>query len=164
MMPIHITLDALAEKAARFLLNRQNLTEERRVQILPATKYNLLIRGFNVSSILLVAAAVFALFFSFITSGVFLAFGLFLRTIAQKEIHKYSVPSNQRSNVQEFWRYFTWAAAEDETARNIFENVRLPKPEGWVCDEIIFADFVLWKNKIPIPEAPAGRASGFFRS
>ncbi len=87
-MPTHISVNDALSLAAHYLLPEQATTEKEKAKFLPLVEYNLLVKAFNVSTILLTAAAVSALFLSFTTSFVFLALGLFCRSVAEKELIK----------------------------------------------------------------------------
>lgn len=170
-MPIHITMNDAATYGADYL-NRA-LNEDRKAQIRPASKYNLLVKAFNASSLLLVASAVTALFLSFTTSFVFLALGLFLRITTEREIDKYTAPyqaagageqAPQQGPGAQLWdrlrgafqtnllRHALHQTTEAEKRKNIYDNVGLPEVEAWVRDEVTFLDFTAWKNTIVIPE------------
>lgn len=170
-MPIHITMNDAATYGADYL-NRA-LNEDRKAQIRPASKYNLLVKVFNASSILLVAAAVTALFLSFTTSFVFLAMGLFLRITSEREIDKYTAPYQAAGAAEQapaqgagaqLWerlrgafqtnllRHALQQTTEAEKRKNIYDNIGLPEIQEWVRDEVTFLDFTAWKNSVVIPE------------
>ncbi len=168
-MPIHITMNDTATRSAQYLLSRQQMPEQRRVELLKVTKVNLLIKTFNVSSLLLIAAAVSALVLAITTSSVFLAMGLFLRLTTERELEKYKAPWNNAAEQPQgvghaIWRrlreaydtallrHATQQLTEEEKIRNIFLNIGLPVQADYVQDEVIFLDFAVWKNTIDIPE------------
>lgn len=171
-MPLHITMNDVAAKGADYLLSRQTLTEERKAQILPATKYNLLVKLFNVSSLILVAGTVSAIFLAMSSAFVFLVLGLFLRITTEKETEKYTLPyqaPQQETPEAEGMGARLWGRLRDafqtnllrhalhqttevEKVQNIFHNVGLPVQEGFVPNEILIFDLVGWKNTIDIPE------------
>lgn len=146
-------------RGASYLLSQQQISQARRDQIFPATKFNLLVNTFNASSVLLVAAAVSALFFAFSVSSVCFCIGLFLRYTSEKELETYSLPlplagwNAVAALVQtNLLRHALHQATDDEKIRNIFQKVGMPRPENWEPNELLFLDFVAWKNTIAIPQ------------
>ncbi|MBX7066337.1 MAG: hypothetical protein K1X28_03820 [Parachlamydiales bacterium] len=171
-MPIHITMNDAATYGADYI--NRSVPEPRKTQIRAATKYNLLTKAFNASSVLLVAAAVSALFLAITSSFVFLSLGLFLRFTTERELDKYTAPyqpaaqpdqAPQQGAGAALWarlregfqtallRHALHQTTDVEKVANTFQNVGLPPVENWVRDEVTFLDFVAWKNTIAIPEA-----------
>ena len=167
-MSIHITMDDAATYLAGKLLSRQQISEERKTQILPATKYNVLVKTFNTSSVLLLAATVTALFLAMTTSFVFLFWGLFSRYTSERELEKYTAPyqrpvvhedqptpTENRSflaRITDLLRHSVKLTTEEDKINNVFLNVGLSKANGWQRYEVIFLDFGFWMNPIEIPE------------
>lgn len=158
-MPIHITMNDAVTRGANYLLSQQQISEARRAQIFPATKFNLLVNVFNASSVLLVAAAVSALFLAFSVSSVCFCIGLFLRYTTEKELETYSLPlplpgwGAVAALVQtNLLRHALHQATDEERINNIFHKVGMRRPENWEPNELLFLDFIAWKNTIVIPQ------------
>lgn len=174
-MPVHITMNDAVTRCADYLLARQDITAQRKDQIFVATKYNLLVKAYNSSTVMLVAGAVMAVFLAFSSSFVLLSLGLFLRFTTERELEKYAVPyrqagreqvdqQQQRPNdvdnqirVQEAFntdllRHALQQTTEAEKVVNIFRNIALPLPPEWNRNEVTFLDFDAWKNPVPIPD------------
>lgn len=168
-MPIHFTVDRAATWCADQLLSRQQLTDARKNEIRPATKYNLLVTAFNSSTVLLVASVILAVFFAYTAAFTLLALGLFTRFTTEKEIQKYTLPlrqdEQQQAGAAGMWerlreafagamlRHALHQATPEEKVENIFQNVRLPRQPNWEQDEVFVFDYAFWKNKIDVPDA-----------
>ncbi len=171
-MPVNISVDQAVEYAAGYLLARQNVKEERKVEILKAYKFNLLVKTFNVSSCLLAAAAVMAVFLSFQTSFVFLCLGLFLRFTTEKEIEKYMTPrfpdqpqqimgqgedqdvSTILQSIQVVMLQHALHQTKDEDkVAALFEYIGCEPPANQpYVHGYTFFEHAYWKNAVEIPE------------
>ncbi|MBU6383054.1 MAG: hypothetical protein KGQ49_01405 [Verrucomicrobia bacterium] len=164
-MPTRITVNDAATLIADHLL--QGVAPERQAAILPATKYNVLVKAFNVSSICLLAAAVSAIFLAFSAACVFLAVGVLLRWATEKELGRYAIqpdasagdagsrdagmmPSSVMRIVQTFLPT-VFPEARREVASCIQRHVGIEPREGWEADEVVLFDYVVWKNSVDIP-------------
>ncbi len=93
-MPVNITVDQAAKWAAEKWINYKEpqSTQERKVEILSATKRNVVRTAFNISSVLLVVAVASAVLFAHTAALVFGSIGLFARFTTEKELKKYHLP------------------------------------------------------------------------
>lgn len=110
----------------------------------PGATYNTLTNGFNVSTCILVAAAVAALVGSFAVSSVFIALGLLLRSITDKELYTYQCPGREANEVV----MLKYALGIPGSIDSIFENVHKERPQNWAVDAVRICDLSLWKNQI----------------
>jgi hypothetical protein len=138
--------------------------------------YNVLVKVFNLSTVLLVASVAFAILFSFPTSAVLGGMGLFIRWAASQELHKYTLPPPPQpqgavghvvnvalaaigmDDSPNRLRHALNEATLEEKAANIFVRVRMPKPNNWEAYQVYVFDHIVWMNQVPIPEAPGASA------
>lgn len=151
--------DRLVAMGAQYLLSGLQISEEKRNQIMPATKYNVLVKAFNVASVLLVVAAVSAVFLAMTSAFVLMAVGLFLRFTAEKKLDEYTKPlplgvldlvvdALQTSLL----RHADRQTPESEKVANIFRHVGLPRVREWEPNQVELFDCIIVKNEIPISE------------
>jgi len=156
-MPIHITLDRgvdwIASRSISF--EQPPVSDDRKAQILPAKKYNLLVTAFNVSTVMLVVAVASTLFFAYSAAVAWGALGLLTRSMTEKELASYSLPvnENQRSNAE--WSQIVFntfgVGRRHHVGGQILERLGVSNQADWHENEVVFIDYVLWKNKAPIP-------------
>jgi hypothetical protein len=172
-MPVlQLTTRQAIEWGANSLLDKQQISVERKNEIRRVTEFNLLTTAFNASTVLLVAGFAAAVFFAYTAAATFGAIGLFLRYATEKEITKYTLPVQGPAVPEEGAGAALWArlrdaynsallrnalhqATPDEKIANIFLNVGLPRQENWEPAPIIFDDFAIWRAKIAVPPALA---------
>ncbi len=144
-MPVlQLTTRRAVEWGANLLLDKQQISPERKQEIRRVTEFNLLTTAFNGSTVLLVAAFAAAVFFAYTAAATLGAIGLFLRYATEKEIAKYTLPAQGAV-----------LAGEDDRITNIFFNVGLPRQEGWEPISVIFDEFAIWRSKIEVSPALA---------
>lgn len=178
-MPVlQITTRQAIEWGANSLLDKQQLSPERKREIKRVTEFNLLTTAFNASTILIVAAVAAAVLFAYTAAFTLGAIGLFLRYATEKEITKYTLPVQAPAGQDDvqgaaaaMWarlrdaynsallRNALHQATPEEKIANTFLNVGLPRQEGWEPTPVIFDDFPIWRNKIEVPPALAAPAA-----
>ncbi len=171
---MHITADYATNWLANRALDSQQVSDNRKKQILPVTKYNTLVDIFHASTVLLVVAVVSAILFAYTTAFVFGSIALFTRATTLKEFEKYKTPRpapepnppGERQGAVAFayrilldhlrdirLRHALNQSTEDEKVGNIFEKMGFKRPEGWEEHAIFVFDHPIWMNKIPLPNA-----------
>ncbi len=178
-MPVlQITTRQAIEWGANSLLEKQQISPERKREIKRVTEFNLLTTAFNASTILIVAAVAAAVLFAYTAAFTLGAIGLFLRYATEKEITKYTLPVQAPAGQDDvqgaaaaMWarlrdaynsallRNALHQATPEEKIANTFLNVGLPRQEGWEPTPVIFDDFPIWRNKIEVPPALAAPAA-----
>jgi hypothetical protein len=154
-MPVlQLTTRQAIEWGANSLLDKQQISVERKNEIRRVTEFNLLTTAFNASTVLLVAGFAAAVFFAYTAAA------------------KYTLPVQGPAVPEEGAGAALWArlrdaynsallrnalhqATPDEKIANIFLNVGLPRQENWEPAPIIFDDFAIWRAKIAVPPALA---------
>jgi hypothetical protein len=165
-MPLHLTVDRAAEVVAGKWLKYQDtqMSVARRTQIMPATKYNLLVTAFNASTVLLTIAIAAAILFSHTTAFVFGAIALFVRFTTEKEIRSKAIPrEGAASHLQQLAHVALNAMGlgQRNVGHTILTNVAAEQDERWNENEVILLDYPVWKNRVPLPpdpDRPRGRA------
>jgi len=153
-MPIHITVDAAITAAANRWLTYKDptITAQRREQILSGTKYNLLVKAFNASTVLLVAAVACAVLFAYAAAVTFGAVALFIRFTTDGELDRYSEPQEDGGNQFVAWlRYYHHRIDPNDEIGNIFRRIGGAAPQGWTKHEIFVFDHAVWRNEAPLP-------------
>jgi hypothetical protein len=150
-MPIRITIDQTVSWAAEKMLSSQRLTDARKEEIIPITKYNLLVNVFNASTVLLALSVASAALFALSAAATFAFLGLLTRQLSEKELSKYTLPVGREGNNYELLQHALDRLPQDQKTANIFGNLRLAQVEGWNSNEVEFDVFSLWKNTIPVP-------------
>jgi hypothetical protein len=167
-MPLHISIDqgvwgiGGVDWIARKKLAYQDpqMTPVRKDQILPATKYNLLVTGFNISMLLLIGAIVSAVLFAYTAAFVLGAIALFTRSITVRELRTYAIPlPNQEEEPGHLAQLARVAmnviGIERRNLGNaILQRLGVADVEGWHDDDIDFEGYPLWKKYAPIPADP----------
>jgi hypothetical protein len=151
-MQIRFTTQQLVDWGANKLL--EGVSDARKDEILPVTKYNLLANVFNASTVLLVIAAASAVLFAYTMAFTLGAIGLFVRYASEKAIDKYMLPV-QAQDLGRGLRHALHQATTAEKIANIFEHVALPQQRDWEPDQVVFDELALWKEKIDVPPALA---------
>ncbi|PIS02173.1 MAG: hypothetical protein COT85_06470 [Chlamydiae bacterium CG10_big_fil_rev_8_21_14_0_10_42_34] len=152
-MPIHFTVDTAVEIAAnRWIASKHpDMGADRKQQILPATKYNLLVKTFNASTVLLVTAVAFAVLFAFSAAVTFGSIALFTRFTTDLELNKYSAPQNNLDALTKINHFIGLTDPADEV-RNIFARAGVGMPaNGWNQYEVFLFDHAVWRNEVPLP-------------
>jgi hypothetical protein len=130
----------------------------RKGTILQASKWNLLVNGFNASTVLVVAAIAFAVFLSLQNAFVFGALGLGLRCLTELELAAYTVPADA-ADERQLLRIALHAlgARRPSLGATILERLNVARDDGWEENrafvEVGSQRLVAWKNTVPIPPA-----------
>ena len=149
-MTVRITTNEAVGFLARVYVDNQDpvLTEKRKLEILPATKYNLLVYAFNTSTVLLVAAVASAILFAFSTSMVLGSIALFTRFAVEKEIDRnYALPI--QGGIEKMLTFSWRREAEGEREERILQKVG-QQVVGWNENAYEFDEWALWKNTVPV--------------
>ncbi len=161
----HLTTDAALGWATRkWLSSIQGIREDRIERMLPATKYNVLVSAFNISTALLVTAVVAAIFLAFTKAFVVGAIGLGLRYIADREIDRHAaeapvnleVARDEDRGVARLFQRIGRAVMHalpfgGDRNQQILANMGVQGVEAnelWVENFITFEDFSLWRHRI----------------
>lgn len=140
-----ISMGTMATDLANYVL-RDDKDKAKKLEV---TKYNLLVTGFNVSTVLLVASVAAALLFNSLASVTFLAVGLLMRWKMEEELNTYTtdIPDKEKSIRQ---RFIDSVLSPGEKEENIFKRVGQSYQKGWkTYAHRIFKDEV-WKNQIKV--------------
>jgi hypothetical protein len=154
-MPIHFTVDAAVSMAAdRWLAYKYpRITVQRKAQIKEATKYNLLVKAFNYSTVLLVAAVACAILFAYAAAVTFGGIALFVRFTSDGELGRYSEPRGEEEEPFAWLRSYYHRCNPDTEIRRIFQRIGGEAPEKWTQHEILVFDHVVWRNEVPLPDS-----------
>lgn len=151
---MNITVDGVAEWGANRLLMQANppMNQERKRQLLPVTKYNLLVNVFNGSTVALVSAVVLTIFFAFSAALTIGAMGLFARFTTEKELGEYSF-----NRAAEFGLVHILRSAFPGALNGAFTEEpagkKLLRPENWEATKVFVFGHAAWKNSLPVPVA-----------
>lgn len=179
-MSIRIT----SEDATNWLANKYlayqepQATDARKAQILPQMKYNVLVDLHNASTVLLVAAVASAVIFAFSAAVTFGTLGYLVRLASQRELTKFMLPVEpqpepaapeegvagrlrrvvdrvRQQSIMNRAYVLVGAVSPKEKEENIFEHVRVAKPENWTREYAQVMDLDFWLNKVPLAPAQA---------
>jgi hypothetical protein len=160
-MPIHITIDRGVDWLAKKTLDYRDaqMPEARRAQLAPVTKYNLLVSGFNTSTLLLIAAVASAVLFAYTAAFVLGAIAIFTRLTTERELHTYAIPpvnQEEPGHLAQLARVAMNVLGMDRRnlGNAILQRLGAGDVENWEENEIVFDVYPIWKNKAPIPADP----------
>jgi hypothetical protein len=138
-MPIHITVDKAVTWGADKWLSYQNASDERKAQILKVTKYNMLVNGFNTSSVLLAVALAAAVVFAYTMAVTLGAIALFIRNVTEKELKEYASPELLQAGMNVLGM-----------GHPLLKKIGAREVAGWEENEVTIVHAV-WKNTAPLP-------------
>lgn len=152
-MSYHLVVDYLVDLGTSYQVEKLPSGVSKDV-----VKYNMLVDGLNISTVLLAAAAAFACLFAFSTALMFAGAGFLLRHLVTYQRDKFFVlPDRPKETKEELWIWETarklWKGTEamlvTKTKESIlFENLKKKRPKGWVISDKIFFGLIPKENKI----------------
>jgi hypothetical protein len=107
-------------------------------------EYNARVMVFNASTVLLVVAAVSALFFALSSAAVFGAIGYLLRLLTERKLAEYEMPLEPNK-----------VLTSEEQRRKLISKLALKLTEvseKWERDYITFEGVSLWRNRVSVIE------------
>ncbi len=170
-MTVRISSDDIATFCAKKWLSYQGVEESQQKDLLPTTKYNVLVQGFRASTVLLVSAIAATALLAFSAACSFAFIGLCARYATEQELVKYTLPARafllrelEAGRIDEsVLRVANNELVPAEKIVNLFGALRLGNPpEGWVSESVVVCDKVLWMNTLPeVSQVAEGWASSF---
>lgn len=149
-MTTRISVESFATILAQRELSKKNLSSSERRQLMPATRYTVMVRAFHVGAALLVSAVALGIFAKFATAAVFGGIGYVLYTMMDRALSKIERNPDGSEPV-----------CDEQAGRNVLRNLGLPEdsdtPDGsyWRPNRVVLGDFVLVKHYLPEVD-PAG--------
>ncbi|MGB7978410.1 MAG: hypothetical protein WCF19_04530 [Chlamydiales bacterium] len=154
-MKVNLTVDAIAGHFADWMLSTKTTPEQTELKLI--TKFNVITKVGQLSSVMIAIAGIAALFLAFSAACTFALVGIFLRHISYAEMDKYALLDQHDPTA--FARMSTGVMEEREKVENILLNVGAAPSTTWERVEANLFGFVFWTNPIPVQPEPAVRTS-----
>jgi hypothetical protein len=151
MATTNISLSAIFSFSADKYLESEGLDTDKRVNLIPVTKYNFMVHAFNGSTVLMVAAIAAAFFVSMYSSFVIGAAGLFIRNALDKEFLRVYVGA-ERDNPAVLPNIVAHLFGEPrrQDDSELLRQIGARPQQQWHANRLILADYVIWKNLAPV--------------
>lgn len=152
-MSYHLVIDYLVDLGTAYQVEKQPQGVSKDV-----VKYNMLVDGLNISTVLLASAAAFACLFAFSTALMFAGAGFLVRHLVTHQREKFFVLSDRPKSINEGWSIWgtvkkVWKGTESLLGKKtkeaiLFENLKMKCPKGWVITDKIFFGMIPRENRI----------------